>query len=191
MQINCTYPVLKPEKLHREAFISWMKVILFTGAVVSLCVNLAVGGKYWSVVVIWSIWMVWVQLLSPDLVGYNRISQFIKLIINTCILLILINFLLSPAWFVGSVSIICFSALIIVGLLFFTDLERQKENMLPILFLIFLSLAGSIIGLSVYHGSARWTLSVMLGVSICLFVACFVILGGEFIRQCQKIFSIK
>jgi len=191
MEINCTYPEVKQKTLYKDALLNWIRIILIAGGIISLSINLAVGGKLWFIIVFWSIWMVYSELIYPDLVSYNRISQFIKFVINACVLLILINYILSPLWLVGTVPSICFGSLIIVGFLFFTDLRRQKDNMLPIFNFIILCIAGSIVGLSLNHENAVWPLATMLGVSISLLVALVITLGGDFIRECKKIFSVR
>ena len=101
---------------------------MLAAAIASVLVNWATGGKAWSLIVLMSLYMVWTLVLSPDLVEYNRISQFIKLITCTCILLTLIDVFLISGWAVIVVPIVGFGGLIVAGILFLTDLERQKQN---------------------------------------------------------------
>lgn len=160
MKIKITYPKVAKSKLERKKLIAITKWPIIIAIVTCPIVNIAVGGKAWSLVVLWSIYMLWTLVISPDLVEYNRISQFVKLITLTSILLTIIDLCLAPGWAIEVVSILNFSALFVVGVLFFTDLERQKQNMMPLLFIIFYSIVTSVVGLSLYHTEDNWALAV-------------------------------
>ena len=138
MKINYTYPSLDKSNFKRQRLLKILKWPFLVSAYASLIVNICVGGPWWCVIVIASLFMVWSLLFSIDLVEYNRISQFSKLVIYACILLYLIDIVLVPGWAIEVISIISFSSLIVVGVLFFTDFDRQKQNMMPLLFLILL-----------------------------------------------------
>ncbi len=84
-----------------------------------------------------------------------------------------------------------FGGLVIAGTLLFSDLERQKQNMLPLLLLIFIAIVASVIGLSVWYDRGRWAFWVMGAVAIVLLIACGIILGGEFLRELKRRFHIK
>lgn len=191
MNVKVTYPLAAKRRFQRRKLLSIARWPLLLAAIICPVINYVTGGKAWSIIVLMSLYMVWTLVLSPALVEYNRISQFIKLIICSSILLTLIDRFLAPGWAIEVVPIVCFSGLIICGVLFFTDLERQKQNMLPMLLFIFYTLAGSVIGLSLWHGESRWALAVMGIVSAVLLIACIVILGGEFPRELKRRFHIK
>ena len=137
---------------------------------------------------LWSIYMLWTLVISPDLVEYNRISQFVKLITLTSILLTIIDLCLAPGWAIEVVSILNFSAFFVVWVLFFTDLERQKQNMMPLLFIIFYSIVTAVVGLSLYHTEDNWALAVMGGVAFLLLVLMMIVLKGTFINEFKKRF---
>jgi hypothetical protein len=59
--------------LQQNLMICCKWTFLFAGFICAV-VNLSTGGKAWSIIVIWSMWLVWTQLVSPDMVEYNRIS---------------------------------------------------------------------------------------------------------------------
>ena len=77
------------------------------------------------------------------------------------------------------------------GVLFFTDLERQKQNMQPMLLLIILSLIGSGVGLPVWQEESRWALAVMGMVALVLLIACIATLGSDFLRELKRRFHVK
>lgn len=191
MKIKITYPKVSQEKVKQQKLINFTKWPLLTAAIICPIINLATGGKAWSLVVLMSIYMVWDLVISRDLVEYNRISQFVKLITLTGLLLTIIDVFLSPGWAIEVVSILIFSGLIVTAVLFFTDLERQKQNIFPFLFLILLSIFSSIVGLSIYHEEDSWGLAVMGGVALILLITLSITLKENIINELKKGFSVK
>ena len=191
MDIKITYPAVKK----RQNFLDWVRFILkcLAAAAVIACpiVNLCAGGKPWSLVVIMGVYTAWTLVLDPDLVEYNRISQFVKAVLCAGVLLGLIDYALAPGFAVKVLPIVIFSALLVAGGLFFSDLERQKQNMMPMLTLILISFIGTALGLSLYHGTGRWAMIVMGCVAFGLLVGCIAILRKDFIRELKKRFHTK
>ena len=103
-------------------------------------------------------------------------------------MLTIIDLCLAPGWAIEVVSILNFSALFVAGVLFFTDLERQKQNMMPLLFIIFYSIVTAVIGLSLYHEEDNWALAVMGGVAFLLLISMMIVLKGTFINEFKKRF---
>ena len=132
--------------------------------------------------------MLWSTFISTAMVEYNRISQVIKVFSDSCILLILINLFFGLGWMSFVVPIVCFGGLVISGILFFTDFDRQKQNLFPLLLLAIVSLAVSIAGLCI---ASNWPLIVMCAVSFGLIAACLVTLGRDFPRELRKRFYTK
>ncbi len=191
MDVKITYPAVARKKLRRIHFLAFARWPVLIAGIICPVVNLVTGGKAWSVIVWMSLYMVWTLLLSPDLVEYNRISQFIKLITCTCVLLTLIDVFLVSGWAVEVVPIVSYCGLIISGVLFFTDLERQKQNMRPMLVLILLSLIGSAVGLSLWQEESRWALAVMGAIALILLIICAAVLGPDFLRELKHRFHTK
>ncbi len=191
MKIEIVYPERKNRMLQRSRVIKKTRWLFLLAAYLCLILNICIGGNAWSVVVIWALWTAWSLGLSPDLVEYNRISQTIKAVEYACVLMILIDVLLSPGWAAEVVYIVCFSALILISLLFFTDLDRQKQNMLPMLLLIALSIAASLIGMTLWKGKNMWP-AILSGVlALTLTLACFFVLGRGFFLEFKKCFHTK
>ncbi|WP_425755342.1 DUF6320 domain-containing protein [Ihubacter sp. rT4E-8] len=191
MKLDITYPTVERRRLQRKKLLHIVRWPVLFAALICPVVNLVTGGAAWSIIVLMVLYMLWTLVLSPDLVEYNRISQFIKTIVCTCILLTLIDVFLAPGWAIEVVPIVCFTGLAVAGILFFTDLERQKQNMLPMLLLILFAIAGSVIGLSLWHEESRWALAVMGVFAICLLFACMISLGSEFLRELKRRFHTK
>lgn len=191
MKIKITYPKVSPKIIKHQRLINFMKWPLLIAVVICPIINLITGGKAWSLVVLMSIYMVWDLVISRDLVEYNRISQFVKLITLTSLLLITIDIFLAPGWALEAVPILIFSGLIVTSVLFFTDIEKQKQNIFPFLFLILLSIFSSIIGLSFYHEKDSWPLTVMGAVALFLLITLSITLKENIINELKKGFSVK
>ena len=191
MKVKVTYLTAAKRRFARRDVISCCKWLLLFAGFLCAVLNALIGGRAWSVIVIWSMWLVWAQLISPDMVEYNLISQFIKLTANCCVLLTLIDALLTPGWAVEAVPVICFSALLAVGILFFADFETQRQNMFPMLFLCIACLLGSVIGLVVWQGNGRWAIAVTGVCALSLLVGCAAKLGGAAVTEIKKRFCAK
>lgn len=191
MKIKITYPKVSPKIIKHQRLINFMKWPLLIAVVICPIINLITGDKAWSLVVLMSIYMAWDLVISRDLVEYNRISQFVKLITLTSLLLITIDIFLSPGWALDTVPILIFSGLIVTSVLFFTDIERQKQNIFPFLFLILLSIFSSIVGLSFYHEKDSWPLTVMGAVALFLLITLSITLKENIINELKKGFSVK
>ena len=191
MKIKITYPKVSPKIIKHQRLINFMKWPLLIAVVICPIINLITGGKAWSLVVLMSIYMAWNLVISRDLVEYNRISQFVKLITLTSLLLITIDVFLAPGWALEAVPILIFSGLIVTSVLFFTDIERQKQNIFPFLFLILLSIFSSIIGLSFYHEKDSCPLTVMGVVALFLLITLSITLKENIINELKKGFSVK
>ena len=191
MTVKTTYPSVVRGAFNRRRLLDILKWPFIAAGIACPIVNLAVGGPLWSIIVILGMITVWKLVLSPDLVEYNRTSQSIKIVIYTCILLTLIDVLLAPGFARFVVPIVCFGGLILTGTLFFTDLETQKHNMLPLILFIFFAIIGSSIGLSIWHEQDSWPFIVLGGVSVVLLLALIIVLGQDFVRELKRRFHVK
>jgi len=146
MKIKNVYPHTEKFGVQRKKLLLILRWPFLALAVACPVVNYFTGGPAWSVVALMGLYMAWTQIFSLDLVEYNRISQFTKLAVRSCILLILIDTFIAPGWAVKVVPIVGLGCLVACAVLFFTDFSRQKHNMLPMLFMIFLAIIGSVVG---------------------------------------------
>ena len=191
MKVNITYPTIKKRKMRIEKVTNIIKWLILVATIICPIINIVTGGKAWSLVVLMSLYMFWTLILSPDLVEYNRISQFVKLITLSCILLIIIDICLVSGWALEVVGNVGFCGLIVSGILFFTDLERQKQNMQPLLFFIFTSIISSIVALCIYQQEERWAVAVMGGIALILLVTIVIVLKDYLLKELKKRFHIE
>lgn len=153
-------------------------------------VNLAVGGKAWSLVAIWGLYMVWSNLFALNMVDYNRMSQGVKMTLQILLELLLIDLLLAPGWALFVVPIVAFGAMIALGALFFSDFRRQKANVMallaPALPLGILGAVGSWI-----WKLWSWPMVVFCAVTLGLSLACIAALGSRLPASLKKYFHLK
>lgn len=190
MNVNITYPSFK-KKFQRKKLLNIVKWPFLGVAIACPIVNIWIGGPAWSVVALMSLYIIWKQILAIDLVEYNRISQFIKSVTYVVILLALIDICIYPGWAIEVITFVVFGSIIVSGCLFFTDYKKQKQNLMPLIYLTILSIIGSVLGLVLYSDLRHWPFIVMGSVAVALLISCIVILGKGFIKEFRCRFHIK
>lgn len=197
MNINITYPELSKKRATREKLIRILRLPFVLSAFACPIVNIAVGGPAWSVVSLFGLYMIWNLAVAIDLIEYNRTSQFIKFITYSIIMLILIDTLLTPdsPWGAIVIPIVTFSGLVVAAVLFFTDFERQRHNLMPLLIIDILCLLAAA-GMIIYIvesavNMALWPYIVMGSVSLALLISLAFTLKGGFIAELKRRFHAK
>ncbi len=191
MHIDITYPPKERGQFNRRRLLHILRWPFIAAAICCPIVNLCVGGPMWFIIALLSLHMIWALVLSPDLVEYNRTSQSIKIVVYSCILLTLIDVLIVPGWAAFVVPIVCFSGLALVATLFFTDLETQKHNMLPLILFIFFAIIASSVFLSIWHEKDFWPFIVLGALSVVLLFSFIIVLGADFKREMARRFHVK
>jgi hypothetical protein len=190
MDIKIVYPHVSRKKRTAPVLRTATKWAFLFTAYACVISNLYAGGKAWSVVVVWSLWFLWSFLFAPDMVEYNRISQASKLLAYSCILLILINVLLAPGWAAFVVPVICFGGLILIAVLFFTDYEKQRQNMMPMVWLLIGSIVMIIMALAGWP-EMSWPMVAMGATALGILVLCFGVMGRTLLLEIRKRFHAK
>lgn len=191
MKIENVYPPQSKKKLFLDELRAWTKWPLIAAAYACPVINLLIGGKAWSVVALWGLWMLWSLVLSRDLVEYNRISQTSKLLFDGIVMLILIGTLLSPGWAEQVVPLVCIGGLVVIGILFFTDIEKQKQNMMPMLWLILFSVAAVIMIISFWTKNNNWEIALLATTALALLGGCYRVVGSDLPREIKKRFHTR
>ena len=191
MKVNITYPSKKSKNISRRRLLQILRWPFIGAALVCIIVNICVGGKAGSAIAVVALCGIWKQIFAVDLVEYNRISQLIKSIMYIVIILALIDLLIVSIWAIGVLAIIGYSGLILSGILFLTDLKKQKQNMLPMFFYIVVALIASVVGFVYADQSNLWTVIVLAAVSFVLLFVCIVVLRKEFVNELKKGFKVK
>lgn len=191
MHVKQTYPSIKKGSKNRRRMLIVLRWPFLLAAAASLIVNLAVAGPLWGVIAVLVLYIVWRLILSPDLVEYNRMSQSIKIVVWTSILLAFIDLLLAHGFALFVIPIVCFSGLVVSIVLFFTDLQKQKHNMLPLILFEIASMIGSGIVLCLWESPNNWPYIVLLPLSAFCLLAMVVVLGQDFKIELKRRFHIK
>ena len=191
MHVKQTYPSVKKGSKNRRQMLAILRWPFLSAAAACIIVNLAVSGPWWGVIAVLMLYIVWTLILSPDLIEYNRMSQSIKIVAWVSILLALIDILLVHSFALFVIPIVCFSGLVVCIVLFFTDLRRQKHNMLPLILFEVVSMIGSGVVLCVWNDPNNWPYIVLLSLSVLSFLSKVIVLGRDFKIELERRFHIQ
>ena len=192
MNINITYPELSKKKATRAKLIRILRLPFIISAIACPIINVAVGGLAWSIIALFGLNIIWNMFVAIDLIEYNRTSQFIKLITYSIIMLILIDVFITPTITWGSfvIPIVTFSGLVVAAILFFTDFERQRHNLMPLLVIDIICLVAAVIMVLVikYQGldMVLWPYITMGGVSLAILVSLILSMKGGFFGELKR-----
>lgn len=190
MNINYTYPKPKRKKQIRRSLKIVTRYLFIFSGFITLTLNAIVGGSAWSLVVVYSMYFAWNSFINTDLVEYNLISQSIKFIANSCILLILLSIIYKVTPLIENVvPYIAITSVIVMSILYLSDMERQKRNLFPILLFVFVTVvaAGIYVITPTYND---WEMPVMGIMSLSFLILCLMSLRGEFLRELRKRFHL-
>lgn len=195
MDIKVTYPTRKGkiksfERIFRT-ITSYVGFGFILSSYASIIVNIIIGGKAWSVIVIVGLYMIWTLVFSPTLVEYNATGQFIKFLVLTSILLVLIDVLLAPGWIFLTIPFVCLGGLILSVGLFVFDFKRQSRNSFPIFSLILISIILGIIGISVDKIEYKWEYITLLAVACFILFALLLVMRSGIIKEFRRRFAAK
>ncbi len=192
MHVKNTYPKITKVSRDRKRMLNIVRWPFLAIAVAAPIVNLCIGGPLWCIMVILALILIWKMVLSPDLVELNRISQSIKATVWCSIMIAATDLLfVNNRFAMFVIPIVCFVGLTSCIVLFFTNLETQKHNMLPLINFIFISIIGSVIALHVYRDMQNWPLIVLLSLSLLSLISFIIVLGQDFKIEMKRRFHIK
>ena len=190
MNVEIIYPEVKKQDLFLMQLRKTLRWIFLLAMIACPIVNLAIGGKAWSVVVIWSILLVWNVLLSPDVIEYGLMRQGVKIVLFAVVLQILIDQLLAPGWAAFVIPLFGTASLLYTAAIFVSDIHTQKQNMMSMIWLIFLALIFFIMAL-IGWPELNWPM-IVLGSTACLLTFFGVILfRKELLLEIRKRFHVR
>jgi len=191
MKMLNTYPSAKKQKIQREKINEIVRWPFIIGVFVLPIVNFFTGAPVWSPVAIWSMWIVWSMLFSPQLVEYNRISNVVRLVTNVAILLVLIEFFIAPGWAVEVVSIVGFSGLIVLSILFFSNLHKQRQNLFPMLLFIIVTIVLAVTGIIIWREQSHWAIITLGTTGVAFLVTTAIVLRKDLLNEFAKRFHTR
>lgn len=187
MDIKIIYPPLKKQKFAVEKIRGVCLWIFLITAYCCTIINICVGGKAWSIIVLWSLWFAWNTFMTRPLVENNLISRITNLLSNSCILLVLIDVFLSSGWEEFVIPIICFGILMILGIIFFLNVSMHRQNMMPMIWIISGSLVAFISAILGWS-TMNWPVVVLGSTAFAMFIAFVVVLRLQFFLEFKKRF---
>lgn len=187
MEIKNVYPQ-PPKRINRKSRVRQIFGWLFCiGAFVCALVNLCVGGEPWSLVVIWSLWMAWTIAFSHPLIENNLLSQSSRMLFNVCVLLVIISLAFKSHWLDFVLPLVCFCMVAVEGVFFFLNVRKQRQNIMPMLWVLFVSLIAACWAL--FGFSLRsWPVIVLAATATGILIASVVVLRGQFFSELRKRF---
>ncbi|NCC67471.1 MAG: hypothetical protein EOM14_04640 [Clostridia bacterium] len=190
MEVELIYPVMSRQSKARERWRSAVEWTLAAAAYACPIINLCVGGKAWSLVVVWSLWCVWRGILNRPLVEDNRISRSVDGLIYVAVMLVLIELFLSSGWAVFVIPMVCFGMLLVIATFFFTDLPRQRQNIMPMLWVI----AGTIVAVIsalIIMPEINWPMLVMGFAALAMLIVSAVVMRWGLWLEIEKRFHTR
>ena len=186
MVVKEVYPQLNKQSRIFLTIRNIARVLFVLAGIVCMVVNYMTGGKQWSLVVVWALITAWNVLFSPDRFEFNAISQTVKVIFFTVVLLWLIDLCLVKAgWYKFVIPIVCFGALILTGVFLLIDIKAQSHNSMPMIWLIVFSLGFTVF--LMVKGENRWPVIVLASVAVGL-LCLSMFYHEEFINELKKRF---
>lgn len=189
MKIEGIYPPIAKSKKFLEKARTILSYIIIAAAYACPIINLCVGGKAWSIVVLWGLLSLWSVCLNRPLVEFNRISKTANVLLYAAVLMVLIEIFLVSGWAEFVMPIVCFGMLTVMGVLFFSDMRRQSQNIMPMLWAAAGSLAAFVCA-AIVMPRLTWPVIVMGAVAAALFIASGIALKGGLWLELKKRFHV-
>ncbi len=190
MNVDIIYPEIKKKVI----FLTWLRKILnwvFLAAVIACpIINLAVGGKAWSVVAVWAVFGVWKMFVAPDVIEYSLIRQTSNAVILIAILFALIDQLLAPGWAGFVIPILGVAALVLTAIFFCIDVHTQKQNMMPMIWLILISF-GFLLAALFGWSAMNWPIIVLGSVAGVIAIVGLIVFHKEIWLELKKRFHLQ
>jgi len=158
--------------------------IMLLGFIASPAVNYAIGGPAWSIIVMVSIAFARTYV-SPDVLEFSTIGQSMRIGAFAIVLTTLIGVLLSPGWLGFVLPIIGFSTLILTGIFFFINVERHRNNIMPLIWEILIAIVACIV-VYVRDGRLNWPMVTMGSLALVMAISGIVAFHKDIRRELTK-----
>lgn len=189
MEIKKVYPSPKRTSRFIKVVRSILKAIFLFSGVVSVIVNLCVGGVPWSIVTCWSLYII-ATLIDPPLVNYNLISEGVLLTERLVILLLIIEITLSGGWAHIVIPIVVSSALTALSVIFLSSVRKRRANIMPLILLLMAALLVSAGTLFCGYGCLPANI-VLCAISAALLITSAAVCGRSLTVEIKKYFHTR
>lgn len=190
MKIESTYPnhsIKLISTLLHKTLKGITIVMLLLSALTCGIINIIMGGKAWSLCVIGAVILFWIVFLHLPIIENTLIRKITVSSIGFCLYMILFNIIYHYNWIILAIPFIYFTVLIINSLIFFADFKKQKRNVLPIFFMLLVSLTffvASIIGVL----TTSIQMIILFGSAIIIIVSGFILIKDKLKLELKKKF---
>ena len=135
MNPKIIYPI--PERLGSfyKTLRSIARILFIAAALICFLVNYLTKGKFWSIIVAWSLFSLWRLVFSLRLVEFSIYSHANKVTFYIVVLLILIDRFLSSGWAETVIPIVLFADLLVMFVLFFALYDRKDRHLISVVLL--------------------------------------------------------
>lgn len=185
MQVHITYPELTQHSFWRRNRRELARGLFVLLAYACGVVNLAVGGKAWSLAAIGGLAVLWIAVFYKPLVENTIIKKITDVGGAVCLYLFLLDGIFGGNWSGFVTPIVFFAALIIAGTYFLAYFKKEKRNFMPLFELILAGFVAIFCGLVGWR-KLDWPLIVVGSVSLALVVLTVALHFHAFTRELKK-----
>ncbi|MDD3382350.1 MAG: DUF6320 domain-containing protein [Bacilli bacterium] len=171
------------------------KIILYfflITSLITLIVNLAIGGKMWFLYVIGGQAVFWFVFMSDAMVESGILRKVVQIAIVVSLFLFLVDQMAgNSGWAINVViPIICFSAVIALSIIFFIQFKRRLTNILYFYVYLILGLFSILLG---FVGVIKisWPWIVLASCSLASLILTIVLYRGQIIHEFKKKFHMR
>jgi hypothetical protein len=158
--------------------------LMLLGFIACPAVNYLTGGPAWSIIVMVSIAFARTYV-SPDVIEFSTIGQSMRIGAFAIVLTTLIGVILSPGWLGFVLPIIGFSTLILTGIFFFINVERHRNNIMPLIWEILIAIVACIV-VYVRDGRLNWPMVTMGSLALVMAISGIFAFHKDIRRELKK-----
>lgn len=140
MLIENTYPKLTHKKRQLTKLKNFWNFFLLAAARIVIMINILTWWYPRCIIACAGIRLFWSVIYNKPLDEDNIIKRLSSLWINTCLLLVILDWLSKKSFAIFVVPIVIFWMAILLGIIFFADYKHQKTNITTFYRILFLSL---------------------------------------------------
>jgi len=190
MIVKNDYPKIK-EKVSKFLLIRKIILIIFlTSFIICLTVNLIVGGKLWSMYVLFGELIIYYAFLNKPLIDNVLIKRLFILVLIIMGYLYTIDKINYTNWSILVIEVLCFSFLILELILFFVNYEYHKKKIIMLLFTSIISCIICLLGI-VRVFPINWAVIVTGSIGLFNIIILFTFYCKTTILELKKYFSLK
>ena len=135
MNPKIIYPIPERQRMFFRRLREIVRIVFICASLICLLVNFLVKGKFWSIIVVWSLFSLWRLIFSLRLVEFSVYSHAVRVTLHTIILLFLIDHFLAPGWAQTVIPIIFFADLLLMFVIYYVTYDRRHRHLVSILML--------------------------------------------------------